>query len=114
MSEYFSLRSRYWTQIRPDGLIFDPYQGKLKSFRKFENFTKSRNKALVSPMLALKSIKSISAFSCLEKFCILLLENVNHVIKGHAQHEKDQLFYNRTDYNRKIFVKDNLNAKGNK
>ena len=44
-SQNFSLSSRYWTQIRPDRLIFDPYQGKQKSFRKFENFTKSRNKA---------------------------------------------------------------------
>ena len=30
MSEYFSLRIFLWTQIRPDGLIFDPYQGELK------------------------------------------------------------------------------------
>ena len=45
LSEYFSLSSRYWTQIRPDGLIFDPYQGELKSFRQFEYLTKSRNKA---------------------------------------------------------------------
>ena len=32
-------------------------------------------------------------------------ENVNHVIKGHVQHDKDQFFYNRTEYNRKILLK---------
>ena len=49
-------------------------------------------------LLALKSNR---------KFCIWTFENTNGVIKGHAQHDKDQLFYNWTDYNLKIFVTDN-------
>ena len=44
---------------------------------------------------------------------------MNKVLKGHAacfkgscsmthaQHDNDKVFYNRSDYNRKIFVKDN-------
>ena len=31
-------------------------------------------------------------------------------LKGHAQHDKDLFFFNRTDYNRKIFEKDTKNA----
>ena len=34
LSEYFSVSSRFWTQIRSDGPIFDPYQDELNSFRK--------------------------------------------------------------------------------
>ena len=37
------LEKRYWTQIRPDGLIFGCYQVELKSFGKFQIFTKSGN-----------------------------------------------------------------------
>ena len=57
------------------------------------------------------------------KKCIFLLgkflyfftfENENRVKKGHAQHDKDQFFYNRTYFDRKIFLKDNTNAMDNK
>ena len=41
--EYLSLRTRLWTQIRPDGLIFNVYEDELKSFGIFQVFTKSRN-----------------------------------------------------------------------
>ena len=52
----------------------------------------------------------ISSFSCSEKFCILTFENENRIKKSNAQHGKDQFFYNRTDYNRKIFVKANYSS----
>ena len=33
---------------------------------------------------------------------------------SHVQYDKDQFFYNRTDNNQKIFVKNNKNDMGNK
>ena len=39
-----------WTRTRPNELIFYSLQDVLKSFWKFENFTKSRNEAWVSPI----------------------------------------------------------------
>ena len=50
LSDYFSLRTRLWTKIQTDGLIFDAYQDELKNFGKFKIFTKSRNNVWVSPL----------------------------------------------------------------
>ena len=60
LSEYFSLHTRLWTQIRPDGLIFDSFQDELKSYGKFRTFTKSRNNIWVPPLRRVKGLYKAS------------------------------------------------------